>query len=99
MRTASLASCGLALLVGAWSACAGSETKHTKPAVEDAKKAKVQPQAQSSTLTGSYLKRTVRRSGTITDGPSQVIVLDRGTIENSGAADLRELLTRKGLHR
>ena len=49
-------------------------------------------------LTGSYIKRDVRRSGQITDGPSQVLVLDSKTIENSGAADLRQLLVLKGVH-
>jgi hypothetical protein len=49
-------------------------------------------------LTGSYLKRDIRRSGMITDGPSQVLVIDRGMIERSGASDLRQLLTRQGVH-
>lgn len=49
-------------------------------------------------LTGSYLKRDIRRNGMITDGPSQVLVIDRGMIERSGASDLKQLLTRQGVH-
>jgi outer membrane cobalamin receptor len=50
-------------------------------------------------LTGSRIKRTVRRSGRITDGPFNVVVIDRATIEHSGAADLKQLLARQGLGR
>jgi hypothetical protein len=68
-----------------------------------AKVADVRSQTDSSQttskLTGSYIKRTYRRNGQITDGPCQVVVIDRETIEHSGATDLRELLIRKGLRR
>ena len=47
-------------------------------------------------LTGSYIKRNVRRSGQITDGPNQVMVLDSEAIRRSGASDVRELLVRRG---
>lgn len=63
-----------------------------------AKVAKARPET-SSELTGSYIKRSYRRIGQITDGPYNVVVIDRDTIERSGAADLRELLIRKGLRR
>ena len=49
-------------------------------------------------LTGSYIKRTVRRNGKITDGPSQVVVLDREMIDRSGAGDLKQVLIRQGIH-
>ena len=48
-------------------------------------------------LTGSYIKQDVRRNARITDGPSQVVVLDRETIERSGAGDLKQLLIRQGI--
>ena len=54
-------------------------------------------EASSTTLTGSYLKRNLRKNGLITDGPNQVLVIDHKTIENSGASDLRQLLMRKGI--
>ena len=50
-------------------------------------------------LTGSYIKRDIRRNGVVTDGPNPVYVLDNEAIRNSGAADLRELLVFRGLNR
>ena len=66
------------------------------------KKAKQEQRAgeerkQKVEVTGSYIKRDVRRNGRITDGPSQVVVLDRETIEKSGAGDLKQLLIRQGI--
>src|SRR5215470_17674218 len=48
-------------------------------------------------LTGSYIKRNIRRDGKITDGSSQVVVLDRGMIDRTGAADLKQVLIRQGI--
>ncbi len=50
-------------------------------------------------LTGSYVKRDVRRNGVITDGTTPVFVLDSDAIRNSGAADLSQLLLRRGFRR
>jgi len=50
-------------------------------------------------LTGSYIKRDVRRNGIVTDGAHPVVVLDSEAIRNSGAADLREALVFRGLGR
>ena len=77
------------------------DSKGTAPASKQKAKANQDhtPQKESATLTGSYLKRDVRRNGMITDGPAQVIVLDNQAIRNSGAADLNELLIRRGLKR
>ncbi len=86
-------------------ACDGAKPKATKKekattAVEKTKSV----QTGSATadkggvlLTGSYIKQNVRRSGRFTDGVSQVIVLDRDTIERSGASDVRQLLTHQGI--
>jgi hypothetical protein len=91
----------LAVIASTWLASGG------EPARAAGKKVK-SPKAKSDSsvvieknvqLTGSLIKRDIRRSGRITDGPSQVIVIDRETIERSGATDLRELLTHNGLHR
>jgi hypothetical protein len=60
-------------------------------------KAKRAPDA-STPLTGSLIKRDVHRSGQITDGSSQVLVLDRDAIERSGASDLKQVLIRRGIH-
>jgi len=48
-------------------------------------------------LTGSRIKQDVRRAGKITDASSQVLVIDRQTIERSGGADLRQVLIQTGV--
>jgi outer membrane cobalamin receptor len=47
-------------------------------------------------ITGTYIKREVRRNGQITDGPNLVTVIDQESIRNSGATDVRQLLLRRG---
>ena len=70
-----------------------------KPVAEKVKKlSKSEADSEKVLLTGSYIKQNIRRNGRITDGPSQVIVLDRATIERSGASDLRQLLAHQGIH-
>ncbi|TAK97971.1 MAG: hypothetical protein EPO07_12500 [Verrucomicrobia bacterium] len=70
----------------------------TKAATTSDSKTKSATQEQG-VLTGSYIKRTYHRSGKITDGPNQVVVLDRNSIEQSGAVDLNQLLIRRGIRR
>src|SRR5207247_1872184 len=102
MKTTSLA------LVMAITLCAASVTLASnkpkeakdanKPMAEKVKKpSKSETDTEKVLLTGSYLKQNVRRNGRITDGPSQIIVLDRATIERSGASDLRQLLAHQGI--
>jgi len=67
-----------------------NKTKTTQTAVTEEK--------GGTLLTGSYIKQKVNRSGKITDRGHQVIVLDREMIDRSGAADLKELLVRQGVH-
>ena len=70
------------------------------PAAEKGKTA-AQPAPRRSAdepLTGSYLKSNIRRSGMITDGPSQVVVIDHKWIERLGASDVRQVLVRTGAH-
>src|SRR5438045_6346228 len=55
--------------------------------------------ARHVALTGSYIKRPIRRDGLVTDGSNPVVVLDSEAIRNSGAADLREVLLFRGLSR
>ena len=78
------------------------ETKNTKPQSKPAVKTKRQSSDDSKTdiiVTGSYFKQKVRRHGRITDGMSQVIVIDRTDIERSGAANLKQLLALTGAGR
>jgi len=49
-------------------------------------------------MTGSYIKKEIRRSGQITDGASPLLVIDSKSIRNSGASDLRQLLVRQGVN-
>ena len=57
------------------------------------------PQKENTALTGSYIKRDVKRSGVITDGPNPVYVLDQSVVQTSGASDLSQVLLRKGFRR
>ena len=87
------------------SAVAGDKTQEatkTKPAPADkAKKTTVvAPQLEKNVaVTGSYIKRDVRRNGLVTDGSSPLYVLDNKAIQNTGAATLSELLIRRGMQR
>ena len=83
------------------SATASDQTKTNEvKTVSKAKAKKVQGDRKGGgvLLTGSYIKQDVRRTGRITDGANQVIVLDRDMIERSGASDVRQLLTHQGIH-
>jgi|SRR5215204_3768722 len=71
------------------------ESKDTKPSKPE--KTAVKQSDDRVLLTGSHIKQKVRRNGMVTDGASQVVVLDSETIQNSGASDLRELLNRRGI--
>jgi outer membrane cobalamin receptor len=93
-------------LLSASTAFAGDETK-TKdvkkaPATGAEKKQKTQVASEEGKggvlVTGSYIKQPVRRNGRITDGANQVIVIDRDTIERSGASDVKQLLVHQGIH-
>jgi len=55
-------------------------------------------QQGGSNLTGSNIKQDVRRHGRITDGTHPLTVIDRETIERSGASDLKQLLSQQGVH-
>src|SRR5262252_4866737 len=87
-----------------FSAVAGDKTKDTKTKPAPADKAKktpvVAPELEKNVaVTGSYIKRDVRRNGLVTDGSSPLYVLDNKAIQNTGAATLSELLLRRGLQR
>jgi hypothetical protein len=74
-----------------------SEAK-TKPAKKEKANSPQGLHQEKVALTGSYIPRDVRRNGMITDGPSQVQVIDERAIRASGATDVRQLLTRMGVH-
>jgi len=80
------------------------DAKHAKPsaataAVKDkADKAK-KTQKQEVLLTGSNIKRPVRKDGPVTDGPSSVSIIDQKAIQRSGVADVRQVLLRQSAFR
>ena len=92
-------------------AVAGDKTEDatkakSAPATKPAKPEKVKPTnvvapelEKNVAVTGSYIKRDVRRNGLVTDGSSPMYVLDNKAIQNSGAATVSELLMRRGLQR
>jgi hypothetical protein len=53
---------------------------------------------QKVLLTGSHIKQKIRRNGRVTNGANPVVVLDRETIDLSGAATLRQLLRHESFH-
>jgi hypothetical protein len=82
------------------------DTKETKPAVAGAavkdkadKAKKSAAQKQEVLLTGSNIKRQVRKDGQITDGPNSLSIIDRKSIERSGVADVRQVLLRQSAFR
>ncbi len=100
MKNAKFILCLVSLLVGLATAYAGGDAKKPQPdksAPATTPKAEGARTGEHVVLTGSYIKRDVKRSGQITDGPSQVLVIDQKTIANSGASDLRQLLMRQGV--
>jgi hypothetical protein len=100
MKSKSLAIALTLTVIASTVALAADPPKDAKATPETPKKAQVQQAAQeqkSMEITGSYIKRNIRRDGKITDGPSQVVVLDREMISRSGAADLKQVLIRQGI--
>lgn len=104
MKKSSLA-LALAILVAAVTgAVAGEKAKADlkQPAktglIKKTKKAKT-PASEKVQLTGSYIKQDAPRNGQISAGPNPLYVIDSKTIQNSGAADLRQLLVRQGQFR
>jgi hypothetical protein len=86
---------------GAFAADKAGEKPRGKPAnvTKSDKVVTAGKPARQVALTGSYIKRPVRRDGLVTEGSNPVVVLDSEAIRNSGAADLREVLLFRGLSR
>jgi hypothetical protein len=73
------------------------QSKETKSNVVTKEKKPKADEQGKIVLTGSHIKQDIKRNGRITDGPAQVLVLDRSSIERSGASDLRQLLVHTGI--
>ena len=48
-------------------------------------------------LTGSYLPQDVERNGPVSNGKSNVQVLDRNDIDNTGSTDVNQALRKSGV--
>ena len=100
MKTKSIVLCLSTLLVAAATASAGDKENPQKAKPAPAKNNQAVTRAEKPVeLTGSYIKGAVRQNGRITDGPFQVVVIDRAMIERSGAQDLRQLLVQQRVGR
>ncbi|HWW02129.1 MAG TPA: hypothetical protein VNZ64_20685 [Candidatus Acidoferrum sp.] len=107
MKTSPFILASVITLAAASGVSAGDRPKTDKatttPAAEPAKASPAQTQAplkeKKVEITGSYVKREVRRNGQITDGMNPVLVIDSKSIQTSGASDLRQLLVRQGVNR
>jgi outer membrane receptor for monomeric catechols len=78
------------------------DAKETKTATAASVKEKakaVAAQKREVALTGSNIKRVVRKDGQVTDGPNSLTIIDQKTIERSGAADVRQVLARQSSFR
>lgn len=99
MKTISLV-IAIAFAIGAVSVVKAADEKDSRQQQDkkvQSEKVKKAPD-EGTPLTGSLIRRDVRRAGQITDSSSQVLVLDREAIERSGASDLKQVLIRRGIH-
>jgi hypothetical protein len=87
------------LLVSGLPAVASEPSKQAHPKHAAKAKAPKKVKDEQVALTGSYIKRNIHRNGIVTDGPNPVFVVDNEAIQNSGAADLRQLLLFRGVRR
>jgi len=73
------------------------QPKETKSKAPTVKNAKATDEPTKVLITGSHIKREIRRNDRITDGPTQVVVIDSASIQRSGASDLKQLLVHTGV--
>ena len=88
-----------ALLITLNASAGDSPAKKESAPSKTAKRGSKDKKETTELLTGSYIKREVRRTGLITDGADRVFVIDNATLQNTGAADLKQVLARRGFRR
>jgi hypothetical protein len=74
------------------------ETRTATAAAKEKAKATAVPK-QEVLLTGSNIKREVRKDGQVTDGPNSVAIIDQNAIQRTGVADIRQVLARQSSFR
>jgi len=77
----------------------GKDAKPSAAAAAKEKAKKGTTQKQEVLLTGSNIKRQVRKDGQVTDAPNSLTIIDRKAIERSGVADVRQVLLRQSAFR
>ena len=82
------------------------DAKETKPSAATAavknkadKAKKGAAQKQEVLLTGSNIKRQVRKDGQVTDGPNSLSIIDQKAIQRCGVADVSQVLLRQSSFR
>src|SRR5262249_36957615 len=75
----------------------GTKALTTAAAKEKAKATAAQK--REVLLTGSNIKRAVRKDGQVTDGPNSLCIIDQKAIERTGVADVRQVLLRQSSFR
>lgn len=86
-----------AVVMVAASALAGDKAKDA--ATPTSKKAAQSQKPKKVLVTGSYIKQDANQRGWTSTGMNNLVVLDSKMIQNSGASDLTQLLTFKGMRR
>jgi len=94
----------LAFTATAASLFASDKDTNKTPASALVKKAKASQRStthleKTVALTGSYIKKDVRRAGVVTNGADPLYVIDGNSIYASGGADLSQVLFRSGFRR
>jgi outer membrane receptor for Fe3+-dicitrate len=94
-----LAFASSAVLASDKDAKGAKETKLTTLVTAKDKVKTTAAQTREVALTGSNIKRKVRKDGQVTDGPNSLTIIDQKAIERSGAADVRQVLARQSSFR
>jgi outer membrane cobalamin receptor len=89
MRKVAALLCVNAILLSGGQAAMRADT------AESSTKAAAVGETKKVEITGSYVPFTIKRTGRITNGPLNLIVIDRAEIEHSGVATLAQLLARE----
>lgn len=66
----------------------------TAPATEALPKMEVRAKTKPTAVTGSNIKKKLRRTGRLVDTASPVVVIDRDDLDQSGASTVGEVLRR-----
>jgi outer membrane receptor for Fe3+-dicitrate len=103
MKTSLLKATLILALASSSALASDKDAKDTKDAKASTATAKEKAKTKQTTtvkkrevlLTGSNIKREVRRDGQVNDAPNSLNIIDSKAIARSGAADVRQVLARQ----